>query len=110
MKPISLGASIRRTRVKWSLLSLRDLSNFAEEFRRRRLIEARSYSSLADRFEYSHNPDPGHFGGVFRNIKADSDMRLSAQIIDFVGLQTPEYRVQCARIVQISVDQPKSGL
>src|SRR5256885_5597327 len=42
-----------------------------------------------NRFEKANCSEAGYFPGVFRNVEANADMRLRAEVVDFARLNLP---------------------
>src|SRR5262249_60116609 len=88
-----LGRRVRRSRPEWCGFLLRRLGGLAEHLGRAGLIEARLETALANAFENAEGPQARRVAGVFRNLEADFDVALRAQIVDLVRTDGPQQPV-----------------
>src|SRR5262249_52270623 len=98
-----LGDRIGTARIKWRGFSLWYLLNFAEQFGRRSLIEARlAESGFANRFEQTKGSQCYDLGCIFGDVKAYTHVRLRAEVIYLIGLDIAQNLVERACIIQIA--------
>ena len=73
----------------------------AEQFRGRRLVEARLDPKILDRVQQAQAADRIHLGRVLRYLEGDGHVRLRGKIVDFFRLYATQQAVQVAGIGQI---------
>src|SRR5262249_26684495 len=98
-----LGRRVRRSRPEWRGFLLRRLGGLAEHLGRAGLIEARLETALANAFENAEGPQARRVAGVFRNLEADFDVALRAQIVDLVRTDGPQQPVHRRGVTEIAV-------
>src|SRR5438874_1330025 len=89
-------------------LSLWSFDSFTEDLRRRSLIKLRTNADIADCFQEPHRSETCHFTGVFGHVKADSDMRLSAEVVNLVRRCLAEDRIERAGIIEVAINQAQA--
>ena len=92
-------------------LALRDFLHEAVELAGRGLIETGFFlqPQKADCLEQAQRTDGINIGGIFRRLKADRNMALRAQIIDFVRLYLVHDPRQVRGIGQVSIMEFEAG-
>src|SRR5437763_4352376 len=103
-----LSASIRRAWMKGRRFGLRCLNNSAKHFRRRGLVKLWRDADFPDCFQNSDRAESRNVAGVFRRVEAYPNVRLRAEVVDLVGNDLTQDRVERARIAQVSVQQKET--
>src|SRR5262249_4838690 len=62
-------------------------------------------AGLTNCFQDTDCADSGHITSVFWNIKADPDVALCSQVIDFIGFEIVQEFYQIDRVSQVPVVQ-----
>ena len=104
-KAVKLGHGIRRARIKWRGLFLRNFLHKAKELRSGGLVNAASlvHSQKVDGFQNAQNAGRVRVGGVFGNVKADLYMALGAKVVDFGRLNFADKADQAFAVGKVSV-------
>ena len=104
---VELGDGVRAARVERRAFLLRRFLHQAVEFGGAGLVEAAFLSQAedADRFEHAQGADAVGVGGVLGLFKADGDVTLRGEVVDFVGLNLLDDADQAAGIGEVAVMQ-----
>ena len=78
--------AIRAARPEWCPFRLRHFLRLAIHLAAGGLVKTRANSGFANGFQNTDCSDPRNVGGVFRNIEADTDVALRAEMINFIRL------------------------
>ena len=88
--PVDLRHPVRRAGIERRQLGLRDLLHLAEHLARRRLIEPRLRTHLADRLEHPRHPDPRELGRQRRLDPRHRHKRHRRQVVDLRRVRCPQ--------------------
>src|SRR5437764_1378710 len=94
---IQFRTPVRTTRTERGGFTLWSFDRLPKHFAARSLIELGLDSCFSDGFQQTDRAQCGYIAGVFRDLKAHQYMALSAEIVDFVGLETIEKSDQTCR-------------
>src|ERR1051326_350247 len=107
-----VGKNFRDTvgtaRPEWCPLCLRDFLYFAIHLAARGLVKTRANASLTDRFQNSDGSDTCHIRRVFGNIKADANVALCPEMINFIRLQIIKQLHQINGVSKIPIVEKKA--
>jgi hypothetical protein len=81
-----------------------------EHLAARRVIKPGLNARFPDRFEKPYCADARNGASVFGQVETDSHMALRTEMVDLIGLDTPDDSAQRTAIVQIAVDQVQPGM
>ena len=81
--------------------------SFSKEFGGGGLVESGLDTGFFNGIEESECSDCSGIGGIFWDIKADTDMGLSGEVIDFMGLDFFDESGEAGSIGQIGIVQKK---
>src|SRR5579872_40176 len=104
---VYLGDRVRAARFKWSVLIL-GRGRRAEHFRTGGLVKSGFDSAAANGFQNPHGAESGNVAGVFGNLKADLDVTLRGEVINFIRRQLVDQIENPFGAAQISVVQAQS--
>ena len=109
---VELGDGVGAARVEGGALLLRGFLHQAVEFGGAGLVEAALLFQAedADGFEYAQGADAVGVGGVFGLFKADRDVALRGEVVDFVGLHLLNDADQAAGIGEVAVVQDELAI
>jgi hypothetical protein len=65
---------------------------------------------FSDSLQESDCSNPGHLCGVLGNIKADADVTLSAQVVDFIWSNRPHDLIKRGDTIEITVYQVQGNI
>ena len=100
-----LGDAVRAPWVERRRLRLRRLDDLAEHLARPCFVEAAPHALLADRVEQPQRAHAGRVRGELRNLEADLDVTLGAEVVDLVRLDRAHEPVEDGAVGQISEDE-----
>ena len=89
---VHFRATVRRAGPERRFFRLGHFLDFAKHLGRRGLVEAAFFheAGFADGFEDAHRAEADDVARVFRNIEGNAHVRLSAEVVNFVGLELVE--------------------
>src|SRR5262245_38210687 len=102
-----LGTTIRAARIKRSGFLLGSLAYLAEHFAASSLVIARCGAGIADCLQQNQRPKCVCFHGVDRLVEADSNVRLSAEVIDLIRLNLRDGGTKAGAIHQVAIMENK---
>ena len=104
-----LRARVGRARVEGRRFLLRGLDHFAVLLGRRSLVVAHLLAALlleiADRFEQFERAHRDCFGGVDRHIERDTDVGLSAEVVNLVRAHFAHQLAEVVGVAEVAVVQ-----
>jgi hypothetical protein len=99
---VELGDAVGAARVEGGRLALRSLDHLAEELGGGGLVEARADSRFADRLEDADGAEGGDLARVLGDVEAHLDVALRAEVVDLVGLDFAQDRVERRGVVEVA--------
>ncbi len=107
---IDLGAGIGAAGIEGGCFGLRGLDDFAVHLAAGGLIKADGQSGVANGFEKIHGTHGIDGDGINGLIEADANVRLRAEVINFVRLNAREDFSQADAVDEIAVVEKKMGV
>ena len=101
--------AVGTARPERSPLGLWNFLRLAIHLAARGLVKTRANSGFANRFQNADRSDAGDVGGVFGNIKTDTDVALRSEVINFVRFQIVEQFHQINGVSQIAIMQKQAN-
>src|SRR6516162_2264578 len=109
-KPIEFGHAIRRPRIEWGGLALRDLLDITIKFGGGSLIEPRTLFQTEDAngLEKAQWPKRIGIGGVFRSLKTYLNMALGGEVVDlsWLGFLNDADEIRCIGHIAVVQHEP----
>ncbi len=104
-----LGATVGVDGRHGGLFVLGKTGGAAEDFAGSGVEEARGFGKVAHHFQEAEGAERGHLAGGFGDFKAEADVALAGEVVEFVGRGFGEDAAQRGGVIEIGVVEKEAA-